>query len=111
MTSPVPTDIIQRITDDFGDERASKILANLISRIPDGLPNGTRPRHLRCVIHLAEGDLEKLNHYIEICLRDTRDVMFAAEYRQTGPGFGTKLERIHDFNLPFGESTNHDGSL
>ena len=111
MTLPIPSDILQRIIDDFGDERASDILSDLTTRIPDGLANGTRPRHLRCIIHLANGDLEKLNDYIEVCLRDTRDVMFAAEYRQTGPGFGTKLERIHDFSRPFGESTNHDGSL
>jgi len=107
----IPTDIYLRIENDFGPAAAKSVYQQLLTDVPEGLSNGTRPRQLRCIIHLANGDLEKLVYYTQICLKDTRDVMFAAEYRQTGPGFGTKLERIHDFNLPFGESTNHDGSL
>ena len=56
-------------------------------------------RIIRCVIFLADGDLEKLEHFIDIAKTDYRDVIFMAEYtdhRSKHP------KRIRDFNRSFG---------
>ena len=97
----VPSDIRRRIVEDFGPKLADRIYRYLLDRIPDGLPNGTRPRHLRCILYLAKGDRALLDRYIEMCLTDTRDVMFNAEY-QTDPN--RRFMRLRDFNKPFGRS-------
>ena len=52
----VPNDIRQRVIADFGPDLADDIYRYLLDRIPAGLPNGTRPRHLRCILYLAKGD-------------------------------------------------------
>lgn len=96
----VPGDIRQRVIRDFGPEVAEDVYRDLLASIPEGLANGTRPRHLRCILHLADGDRTRLEQYIEMCLQDTRDVMLQAEYETRGK----KLVRLRDFNQP-------DGSL
>jgi hypothetical protein len=62
--------------------------------------NGTRPRHLRCILYLARGDEDRLAQYIALCLQDTRDVMLAAEYETDSK---SKLVRKRDFTKPFGK--------
>ena len=96
----LPGDIRQRVINDFGPELADDVYRYLLDRIPDGLPNGTRPRHLRCILYLAKGDRTMLDRYIEMCLQDTRDVMLQAEYeRESAAGF----VRVRDFGKPFGQ--------
>jgi hypothetical protein len=53
------------------------------------------PRVVRCVIYLANGDLQQLKHYVEQALIDPRDVMYSAEY---DPGSDA---RLRDFNDAF----------
>jgi predicted esterase len=98
MSTEIPDDIQQRVVRDFGQQHADDIGRYLLERIPSGLPNGMRPRHLRCILYLAKGDREQLDRYIEMCLRDTRDVMLGAEYETTSD---SKLVRKRDFNKPF----------
>jgi hypothetical protein len=97
----VPPDIRERVVKDFGPDVADEIYRHLLNQIPDGLPNGTRPRHLRCILHLAHGNRELLDRYIEMCLQDTRDVMLHAEYETDA-----KLQsvRVRDFARPFDQS-------
>ncbi len=73
-----------RLTSD--PEEADEIYRYLLSRIPDGLPNGTRPRHLRCILYLANGGRDLLDEWIKMCLQDTRDVMLHAEYETDSRG-------------------------
>ena len=96
----IPEDIRQRVETDFGPE-ADRIYRYLLERIPEGLPNGTRPRHLRCILFLAKGDEAALEQAIETCLQDTRDVMLAAEYDTTRYDVG---RRLRDFSKPFDQS-------
>ena len=97
----LPDDIRQRVINDFGPELDDDVYRSLFDRIPDGLPNGTRPRHLRCILYLAKGDRTMLDRYIEMCLQDTRDVMLQAEYEmESAAGFA----RVRDFGRPFGQS-------
>lgn len=98
MSENLPNDITQRVLEDFGDEHATRILQHLIDRIPGGLANGTRHRHLRCILYLSEGDEVRLDEYIKMCLQDTRDVMLSAEYELEG------LVRKRDFDKPFGKA-------
>jgi len=56
-------------------------------------------RIIRCVIFLAEGDLEKLEHFIDIAKTDYRDVIFMAEYTDHE---SKHPKRIRDFNRSFG---------
>ena len=99
--NPIPSDIRERIAIDFGDDRADEILEDLLKRVPDGLANGTRTRHLRCIVYLARGDVERLDRFIEMCLSDTRDVMLNAEYENVP---GTGLVRKRDFSRPFSDA-------
>ena len=94
----VPDDIRQRVINDFGPELADNIYRYLLNRIPDGLPNGTRPRHLRCIVYLAKGDRSLLDRYIEMCLQDTRDVMLNAECETDSHA---RPIRVRDFGKPF----------
>lgn len=94
----IPEDIRQRVEQDFGTEQTEPIYDYLLEQIPDGLPNGTRPRHLRCILYLAKGDKELLDQAIALCLSDPRDVMLNAEY-EDGPRGG--LVRKRDFSKPF----------
>jgi hypothetical protein len=94
----IPKDIRQRVVKDFGPELANSIYSYLLDRIPDGLANGTRPRHLRCILYLAKGDKTLLDRYIEMCLQDTRDVMLQAEYETDA---NSRHVRKRDFAKPF----------
>jgi hypothetical protein len=94
----LPADIRERAFSDFGPSAGAEIYHHLLERIPDGLPNGTRPRHLRCILYLARGDRARLETYIQMCLEDTRDVMLAAEYEKTETANPT---RKRDFARPF----------
>ena len=87
----IPDDIKQRIERDFGKRNAKEITELLLTKIPSG-GNGTRERHLRCILYLAKGNRKKLDKYIEACVTDPRDVMVWAE--------GIDMKR--DFNKPFG---------
>ncbi len=107
-SAEVPDDIHRRVINDFGPELADDVYRYLLDRIPDGLPNGTRPRHLRCILYLAKGDRTLLDRYIDMCLRDTRDVMLHAEY-ETAPDSG--LVRVRDFGKPFDRSQTRVSDL
>jgi hypothetical protein len=100
-SNEVPNDIRQRVIEDFGPDLADDIYRYLLDRIPDGLPNGSRPRHLRCILYLAKGEKALLDRYIEMCLRDTRDVMLHAEYETD---LDSRLVRRRDFGKPFDQS-------
>ena len=105
-SSEVPDDIRQRVIADFGPEAADDVYGYLLSRIPEGLPNGTRPRHLRCILYLAKGDKARLDRFIAMCLQDTRDVMLSAEYETDSH---SRLVRKRDFSQPFDQAEMHGG--
>ncbi len=98
----LPEDIFERVIRDFGEARAREVYNHLLASVPDGLPNGTYPRHLRCILYLANGDEQQLEYYIEMCLSDPRDVMLNAEYETVS---GSNLSRKRDFNKPFSDAS------
>jgi hypothetical protein len=95
LTSTI--DIHKKIKSDFEDKSNDVILIldEAISKA-DHLNND---RIIRCILFLADKDLEKLKKSIEAATRDPRDVMYWAEY--TNHDTIDKTTRIRDFSQPF----------
>jgi hypothetical protein len=52
---PLPADILQRVARDFAAQNVAAAVASL-----NAFRGPERPRVLRCVVHLAEASLERL---------------------------------------------------
>jgi len=72
-------DISKRIKADFGEDsdKAFKALNDAVEIIN----YIETDRIIRCIIFLADGNVEALNKYIEAAIIDARDVMLWAEYK------------------------------
>jgi len=94
-------DIQQKIRLDFKDlsDKAIEILSVAISKT-DYLKTD---RVIRCIIFLANSDIEKLRKFIDNAIFDTRDVMLWAEYEKLDGDLNYK--RIRDFNKTFDKCT------
>jgi hypothetical protein len=90
-------DIKARIESDFPG-KTDEVLKMIIERFEktNFLEND---RILRCIIFLADKDIEKLNHYIDAAMIDPRDVMLWAEY--TNYEIGKDPKKMRDFNKAF----------
>ena len=85
----LPRDILYRINRDFAADHAQTVI-DLLSCY-----NGPeRDRVLRCVLHLADGSLERLEASLKTAYMDYRDIIYFAEY-------DTHDQRLHDFTEPF----------
>lgn len=95
-------DIIEKIHSDFGD-KADLVIQTLRAAIAkhDYINHG---RILRCIIYLADKNIDALKKYIDNAIGDPRDVMFWAEYINRGEGETPK--RVRDFNKTFQNSEN-----
>jgi hypothetical protein len=92
--SNLPQDILDRIHADFphDTELVNSMLRDLESA---GVPE--RIRVARCVLHLAEGDLDQLGNIQEAACQDYRDVIWWAEYdHPDAPNV-----QVRDFNKAF----------
>lgn len=85
----LPDDVVRKIASDFPDEPLATILALL-----DDYGGPERLRVIRCVIHLAEGNANKLLDFIGSASADYRDVIYSAEY-------DGRDQRIRDYSQPF----------
>ncbi len=90
-------DIKSKIESDFGD-----LSSEVFKIINDAITTTEYLNHeriIRCIIFLADKDIEKLKHYISIAIQDPRDVMFWAEYINRDAEQTPK--RVRDFNKSF----------
>lgn len=55
-------------------------------------------RIIRCIIFLANGNMQKLEEYIQAAITDPRDVILWAEYEDISQ---PTPKRLHNFNNPF----------
>jgi len=94
-------DIEKRIETDL-DESADKVKSVLISAI-EKTNYLKSDRVIRCIIFLAKGNLTDLDNYIESAIKDTRDVIFWAEYE--GLKGKRRPKRIRDFDKSFEDFT------
>ncbi len=91
----LPPDVVVRIQVDFG-ARAAEATHVLESRAD--IANETA-RVFRCVVFLAQGDLDRLVQLAEQASADYRDVIFWAEYVDHD---AASPRRVRDFNRQFG---------
>ncbi|NKI30428.1 hypothetical protein [Croceivirga thetidis] len=94
-----PEDIIQELERKFNSD--AKQALNLINIYRNKYEYMDSDRVTRCVIHLSNGDLESLEHYLELGKTDPRDVMLWAEYEKTN---GWNPKRVRDFDKTFGQN-------
>ena len=89
-------DILQRIKLDF-EVDSVKIIYLLTPLI--GTTQYIHIDHvMRCVLFLANGDVEKLKFYVSAAIGDPRDVVFWAEYTEHSNDSPIKVK---DFSKPF----------
>ena len=95
-----PKDIKEKIDSDFAGKasQAYQILDEAISKT-DYLNHN---RIIRCIIFLADKDIDKLKKSIETATYDPRDVMLWAEYSDSD--IEKTPKRIRDFNKTFDQS-------
>jgi hypothetical protein len=93
-----PKDIKEKIESDFGNKATEvyKIIENAISKT-DYI---NHHRIIRCIVFLANKDVESLRKNIERAAYDPRDVMLLAEYTNVEKD----PKRVRDFNKTFAES-------
>jgi hypothetical protein len=85
----LPADVAERLRADYPNEQLVTLQALL------GEYDGKeRARVVRSVVHLAEGSIDRLLHFIGCATTDYRDVIYWAEYDLSD-------QRVRDFDQPF----------
>lgn len=79
MEEPLPVDVLDRLTRDFGD-RADAVAARLLARRRIGSTEFLSDRLARCIVHAAFGDEQRVQQLLELARDDDRDVIVAGEY-------------------------------
>ncbi len=87
----LPSDIREYIRSSFPDD---------VTHVESTLGSIESARVVRCVLHLADGNLDELERMHEASQKDWRDVIWWAEYDHPQ----NPEVRIRDFNQTFGES-------
>ncbi|HWB76738.1 MAG TPA: hypothetical protein VG755_17350 [Nannocystaceae bacterium] len=90
----LPPDVIARLDRTFVRDGDRVRARELLSAMQAQLGAGDFARVIRCVVHLADGDLATLAEMTAAACLDWRDVIMWAEYAPGG-------RRIHDFTTPF----------
>ena len=90
----LPPDIAARLAAQFPADGGAMALGHL-----NAIPQVT-PRVARCVVHLANGDLDQLKDYAEVAKLDPRDVIFWAEYEDHD---ADRPRLVRDMEKPFVE--------
>ena len=93
-TSELPPDILARIAADFPADRRIEVTEALA-----GLAKVTRQhtRVARCVLFVANGNLEAFERMVKLARTDYRDTIVSAEYNRNE-------RRLRDFSRPFGSN-------
>ena len=76
---PLPPDIRRRIARDFGPADASALLANIEDK-RRGDPDLFSERIIRCIVYVANGDLDTAERAVALAQIDWRDLIVWAEY-------------------------------
>ena len=94
------TDINEKIKIDFGGN--ASVAFEILEEALEKTEYLNHPRIIRCIIFLAEKNIETLKLNIQAAIIDPRDVMYWAEY------INRELEkspkRVRDFNNTFDQS-------
>ena len=79
VKEPLPLDVLDRLTSDFRD-RADAVAEVLLTRRRIGSEDFLGDRLLRCVVHAACGEEQRVLQLLDLARREYRDVIMAAEY-------------------------------
>lgn len=83
---PLAPDIIRDIESTYRD--ASEVVDTCSAvEVPE------KERVIRCILHLAQGDIDSLTAYVRRAEKDYRDVIWSAEY-------DNRNNRKYDFRFP-----------
>jgi hypothetical protein len=95
-------DLVERVIRDFANAHVAALARLELTQGALPLADAaTATRVLRCAVHLAAGDLDRLNQWLADARRDWRNVILEAEY---APGVETWGDiRVRDFARPFGQ--------
>jgi hypothetical protein len=92
MYDPLPLDVMARLNEDFGD-RANAVAQLLLTRRRIGSADRISDRLLRCIVHAALGDEQRVKQLLD-ARQDYRDVIMVGEYNMAG-------RRIRDLHATF----------
>lgn len=96
----MPRDILAKIEDDFKDDKYQVI--EIINGALNAAEYLRNDRIIRCILFLADKDIQKLKKSIEDGRSDPRDVMYWAEYVNRKSLDNSK--RVRDFNKRFDQN-------
>lgn len=88
-------DIVLKIENDFGSQ-VGKAIEMIEQAVHDKYYLNSE-RIIRCIVFIAEGNMNKLKETIDFAIHDPRDVMVWAEYSYDQ----NTLKRIRDFTKTF----------
>jgi hypothetical protein len=86
---PLAADIEARLAQDYPSESLTDVLGSLAT-----YRNSERNRVIRCIIHLSDGNPQRISYFVGVAAQDYRDVILWAEY-------DAKDQQVHDFSKPF----------
>jgi hypothetical protein len=87
----LPEDIDARIENDFPSQDDRDLVKSIIS----ALSVDEKIRVARCILFIADGDLDRLGKLEDLANTDYRDVIMAGEYEYPSN------KKLRDFNDPF----------
>ncbi len=90
----MPPDIRRRIARDFSPADAGALRVDIETRRAAN-PAIFSDRVIRCVIHVANGDLQTAGRAVSLALTDWRDLIVWAEYDNTFD------QQLRDLSMPF----------
>ena len=89
-------DISDKLNRDFEDSEEAALALSVLADFMEGNQELSVDRILRCIVFVANGDLDLLDKAIELAKIDYRDLIVWAEYDE-------KRERVRDLSAPFSE--------
>lgn len=93
-TVVIAADILERVTRGFDQPDEAQLALTLLEEFVQQNPELSGERLVRCIVQVANGDLELLGNAVRLATVDYRDLIVWAEYDED-------RVRIRDLSQPF----------
>lgn len=87
-------DIWGKVNKDFETPEEAALALSVLADFADQNRELSSDRILRCIVFLANGDLDRLEEALDLAKKDYRDLIVRAEYNE-------KNEQVRDLTHPF----------
>jgi hypothetical protein len=87
-------DIWGKVNKDFETPEEAALALSVLADFVDQNRELSSDRLVRCIVFLADGDLDRLEEALDLAKKDYRDLTVRAEYNE-------KNERVRDLAHPF----------